>query len=929
MNNPLAGLTPDQAKAVTHKDGPCLVVAGAGTGKTSVITKRIANLILNEKVEPEQILALTFTDKAAGEMEERLDVLLPYGMFGTTIGTFHSFCRELVRRHAFTIGIDPNARLIGKAEEVSLLRANLLHLPLKRYKPAANPVSFLRQLAGFIDRAKEERITPELLAEHGSEIMAAAENDADKEAGERILELSECYEAANRLYAEANILTYADLISFSLRILQESALARKEEQDRFRYVLIDEFQDTNTAQAEICYLLAGERENIFVVGDDDQAIYRFRGANVDNIIMFRARYPKAPVVTLRDNFRSTQPILDAAYSLIQHNNPHRLEVIEKIDKQLIAHSEAEPAAVESLHFSAGSYEQEGVALRIQALLDIGYESQDIAILARGHAQLDPFERELSSWGIQTLRHKDGSFYSLPTVERALSYLRFLVSPHDSFNLFFLLSEPPFAVETVLLRELSVSARKINNSLWEELGSSSVELPEDAAEAFRYLGQKLTSKVRTPTDALRDFIGTSGWEKQLTEADDRDAFAALNTLYAEAGSFERLHKPVVLSQYLLHVDQLIASGEDIKVESELGKEKEGVQLMTIHGSKGLEFKAVFVVNMTSDRFPGPNRSGGLPLPEELVTLQEDKVKYEEERRLAYVAMTRAKERLFLTHSQRYEGNKREKKLSPFLSEALGPQDEKNYADQPLRLGLSQADTSEKAPQFSIPTTYSASALEAFEESPERYLIEQVYRLPQPDSSYSSFGTCVHEVLHAAFGAIRSGKPLTDGQIVEQYEKCWRAEGFEHKLQEEEWRQEGLAAIQGYLSSHDGDYVPDRLEHPIELVLPSGIRIIGKVDRIDKLSDGSVKVIDYKTGRKTATHADIKKNLPLAVYAAALSQRREQVGSVSLHYLMNGETVDLPVDEAFLAQTIERVSDIVSRIEDAYKTNTWPSVKTYFN
>jgi DNA helicase II / ATP-dependent DNA helicase PcrA len=920
-------LTPDQRSAVEHLDGPCLVVAGAGTGKTKVISERIANLILNHGVEPEQILALTFTDKAAGEMEERVDTILPYGMFGTAIGTFHSFCHDLVRRHAFSIGVDPNARLVGKAEEVSLLRANQRQLPLKLYKPPANPVSFLRQLASFMDRAKEEQISPEMLRDHGVARRLAATDEAEIEAAERTIELANCYEIAAAMYVKANILTYADLIANSLRILKESALARKEEQERFRYILIDEFQDTNTTQAEICYLLAGERANIFVVGDDDQAIYRFRGANLDNILGFRERYPQASLITLRDNFRSAQGILDASYRLIQNNNPYRLEARERIDKRLVAKGPAADmkSSVEVLHFSAGAYEQEGVARRIEALMAEGFLPGEIAILARGHAHLDGFEHELRNWNIPVNRHKDGSFYALPTVERALSYLRFLIRPDDSYNLFFLLSEPPFSLDLVTLRDLNVAGRKLNNSLWEQLEIG--ELPEAFGEARRYLAEKLGGEARRATDALRDYLFSSGWDKQLASADDREAFNSLNTLYNEARAFEQTHRPVVLAQYLSHVDELIASGEDIKVESELSEESDGVHLMTVHGSKGLEFRAVFVVNMVSDRFPGANRSSGLPLPEELVTPQVDKVKYEEERRLGYVALTRAKERLYLTHSNRYEGNKREKKPSPFLAEAIETMDESIH-DQPLRVTGVTASDAPKAQLFAAPRTYSASALEAFEESPRRYLEDYIYRLPHDDSSSASFGTAVHEVLNGVFSALRAGTRFNETEIEAQFAKSWRPEGFEHKEQEREWYAEGLVAVKGYLANIADDFVPDRLEQPVELTLPDGIKIIGKVDRIDRDADGTVRIIDYKTGRKTATHADIKKNLPIALYAAALAQRGETVGSVGLHYLMTGDEVALPVDSSFTAGAVERAREIIVNIEEAYRTNEWPEGNTFW-
>ena len=915
-------LTPIQHAAATHEDGPCLVIAGAGTGKTKVITERIAYLILEKNVEPEAIVALTFTDKAAGEMQERLDKLLPYGMFGTTLSTFHSFCHDLLKRHSYVVGIDANARLIGKAEEVSLLRANLSTLTLSYYKPAANPVAFLRDLTSFIDRAKEERISPEILREHAASLKLSATDDASLETSERMLELARAYEVANNLYRQANILTYADLISATLTILETSAEARKQEQQRYTYFLIDEFQDTNTSQAAIAYLLAGEMANIFVVGDDDQAIYRFRGANVTNILNFKERFKAAPIYTLTDNFRSGQPILDAAYTLIQHNNPHRLEVKEKLNKRLIAH-EKYAFPVEHLHFSHSVYEQEGVSRIIQDLIENqGYAPHEIAILGRGHGHLDGFEQELVSRNIPVYRQKDGSFYEQSIIESMLCFLRFLVRPHDSYNLFFLLSEKPFVVPITELRELNVQAKRVNNSLWKQLAQTETLAPE-LAEARRYLTEQLSdSQNRRPTDALRNHIQRSGLEKQLITDEDTTNLTLLNTLYFEARNFELLHKPVVLTQYLNHLDDLIASGEDIKVESEFAEEKLGVQMMTIHASKGLEFRAVFVINMVMDRFPGKGGTRGLPLPEELVTPQVDLVKYEEERRLAYVAFTRAKERLYLTNALRYDQNKRDKKPSVFLQEALGIHEEPAVSDQPLSASLNHVKkVIPETALFTSPKVYTASALESFEDSPEKYLREHVYKLSTEDNAYASFGSCIHDVLHCYFAAKKSGAPF---DISEHYERCWKNEGFESKEQELEWHDEGLKAIHEYLHELPADFIPDRLEFPVELILENGVKVIGKVDRIDKNPDGSITIVDYKTGRSEAT---IKNNLPLAIYAAALSQRKEQVAHIQLHYLLTGKKYSLAIDDAFLANTLTHVQQLIESIEDAYATNNFPATKKW--
>jgi DNA helicase-2/ATP-dependent DNA helicase PcrA len=271
----LADLNAAQLDAVIHKEGPCLVVAGAGTGKTSVITKRIAHLVTVHKVDPDHIVALTFTDKAAGEMQERLDEILDYGTFVTT-STFHSFCNELIRRHAFRIGINPEARLITEADQVAILREHLDRLPLIKYRRAYNPAPLLRQIARYIEQAKEAQLSPDELIAHAKKMEEAAGDETEAESAAEYLELAHCYQVVCDLYAELEVLTYADLLKYARDILQSSPAVKSEEQSRWQHLLIDEFQDTNTIQAEIAYLLAGKQANLFVVGDDDQAIYRFR-----------------------------------------------------------------------------------------------------------------------------------------------------------------------------------------------------------------------------------------------------------------------------------------------------------------------------------------------------------------------------------------------------------------------------------------------------------------------------------------------------------------------------------------------------------------------------------------------------------------------------------------------------------------------------
>src|SRR5581483_586117 len=320
----LEGLNPAQVDGVTHDAGPLLIVAGAGTGKTTVLARRIAWLIATRRARPEEILALTFTDKAALEMEERVDLLVPYGYADVRIATFHAFGDWLLRENALEVGLTPAFRVLNRAEQVLFLRSRLFELPLDRFRPLGDPTRHLQALAGLFGRAKDEDVTPEAYLAHGEALAAEAaahpEDAAVADRAAREQELGRTYAAYQALLAREGLVDFGDQIVLPLRLFRARPYVLARYQRRFRYVLVDEFQDTNHAQFELVKLLAGGHRNVTVVGDDDEAIFRFRGASMTNILGFDRAYPDARRVVLIENYRSGQRLLDAAYRLIRHND---------------------------------------------------------------------------------------------------------------------------------------------------------------------------------------------------------------------------------------------------------------------------------------------------------------------------------------------------------------------------------------------------------------------------------------------------------------------------------------------------------------------------------------------------------------------------------------------------------------------------------
>ena len=333
MENLMEKLNKEQFEAVTQKDGPLLIVAGAGTGKTSVITQKIAWLIEQGCANTDEILALTFTEKAAGEMEERVDKLLPMGYLDLWISTFHSFCERILREEGLVVGLPTDFKLLNTTEGWMLVKKNIDKFNLDYYKPLGNPTKFIHALLNHFSRAKDEVIDPEDYLKYaeklkldGARIDSAIDEIGTEEDILKTKEIAESYHVYQQLLLENNYLDFGDLINYTLKLFKKRPKVLKKYQEQFKYVLVDEFQDTNWAQYELIKMLASPRNNLTVVGDDDQSIFRFRGASMSNILQFKKDYPKSKNIVLVNNYRNNQNILDLSYDFIKLNNPNRLEV---------------------------------------------------------------------------------------------------------------------------------------------------------------------------------------------------------------------------------------------------------------------------------------------------------------------------------------------------------------------------------------------------------------------------------------------------------------------------------------------------------------------------------------------------------------------------------------------------------------------------
>ncbi|HEY8635647.1 MAG TPA: ATP-dependent helicase, partial [Candidatus Limnocylindrales bacterium] len=697
----LGGLNPEQRRAVTHGAGPLLVVAGAGTGKTQVITRRIAWLIATRRAKPSEILALTFTDKAAEEMAVRVDQLVPYGYTDTAISTFHAFGDSLIREYALELGLPTDLRVLTRAEVVIFLREHLFEFELDAYRPLGDPTRFLAALATLFSRCKDEDISPADYLAHADRVAAeaarlaetvaagvgatgtTAASEAALEDARRQTELARAYGTYQDLLAANGCIDFGDQVALALRLVRTSPAARAAIAGRFRYILVDEFQDTNRAQAELVAALADGHRNVTVVGDDDQAIYAFRGAAVDNILAFQDRYLGARTVVLRRNYRSFGPILDAAYRLIRFNDPDRLEVRTGIVKRLRPERVAQaPAPVRLEVFATGSEEADWLAAEIGRRLEAGAAPRDHAILVRANGHADPILRALNMAGIPWRFSGASGLYARPEVRVLLAFLRVAADLESSVDLYALAASEAYGLGGEDLTAVVNMARRRNRSVWavmEELDRQPGILrvgPETRA-AVRALVADLRAYAEAAHEQpagelLYRFLRGSGLLARLVGTDTPAAEEQLQNI---ARFFE-----IVRSQSALlsddraifvapHLATLIEAGDD-PATAELDPDADAVALLTIHKAKGLEFPVVFLPGMVAGRFPSGGRGDPLALPSGLSRglPSTAEASLAEERRLCYVAMTRARDELVLSHAADY-GGARARRVSPFVLEAL--------------------------------------------------------------------------------------------------------------------------------------------------------------------------------------------------------------------------------------------------------------------
>ncbi len=460
----LEGLNPAQRRAVLHGDGPLLIVAGAGTGKTKVITHRIARLIAAKAARPDEILAVTFTERAASEMEARVDVLVPYTSSFAEISTFNSFGERVLRDYALDVGYPPDFRLLADVDQAIFFRENLFRLPLDYYRPLGQPTRHIQEVLEAIRRLKQEDVRPRDYLRYAEDLGRKAAGEAEKETARKHLEIARVFGAYEELLRSQGLIDFEDQVTLVVDLLRRRPSVLDELRRRYRYILVDEFQDTNYVQFELVKMLAAEHRNLTVVGDDDQSIFRFRGASLSNILGFEEVFPEAKRIVLTRNYRSTQSILDASYRLIRHNDPNRLEFKDKVDKRLRAADRGRGKSIHMLSFDTLGTEADAVAARLLEIRAGGADWRDMAVLVRRNADADPYLRSFNMKQIPFRFSGSRGLYQQEEIKVIVAFIRALTDFENSRDLFYLALSDVYKADPYDLSRIAGYADKKNLSL---------------------------------------------------------------------------------------------------------------------------------------------------------------------------------------------------------------------------------------------------------------------------------------------------------------------------------------------------------------------------------------------------------------------------------------------------------------------------------
>jgi DNA helicase II / ATP-dependent DNA helicase PcrA len=895
----LDDLNSEQLTAVKHTDGPMLVVAGAGTGKTQVITRRIAYLIEQRLAKPEEILALTFTDKAAGEMLDRLDGLIGWQAYRVSVSTFNAFGGQLLQKYGHHAGFSTRTEVIPAAMKAVLLRRHLSEVSLSYYGAQDDLIDFLQTAVSYIEGLQNSGVGLEEFSSFVSALASTKDTHMlDAAEAEDRLKLYQLYESLKRRYG---LIDYNDQITLPLTLLQQRPNIAERLRKQYRYVMVDEYQDTNAVQDALLKAFVPPRGNIFAVGDDDQAVYGFRGARLSNILEFAEYYKVGRPMVLTRNYRSTQPILDSAYKLIRNNDPDRLEAKLGLNKRLVGREGG--SAPRFVAYSRQTDEQEGLAQELKHRTQSGQPATGMAVLATSHAPLQAMARVLRRVGVPFSMSAAINVFEHAELLQLWHLLKWVNFQANDEAVIQLLLGPFIGWSPVQVRRVNDEARKSLLSIEEVIEQNRVS---DAA--CRSLSDRLTdwrgwARTMPPSQMVYKMIFESElkdkWVKQAEVAPRRiqRLFEDLQLWLAHMQQFEALLLPTLASYF-----ENFSKPPEIEAHSVVGDEN-GVALLTVHAAKGLEFESVFMINNTSEAWTDASHRKE-EVPSELKRESLELSPEHEKRRLMYVAMTRAKQELVLS-SAVVRADGRARRLSPYLAEIFDPKEllpQKLDVTSGLEVVMQKIQRS--APLLNQEGSYtlpfetatgwlelSVTDIDKYDRCPYEFFLERVLQIRSPVGPQVQFGSLLHGMFHEYYRARLDDDPLRIEDLQQRLSDRWTKQGYRGE-------EEAQVDFDRAKSTLDSFYErEERLmrnvkatEQAFRLEIPDAkLRISGQIDLCIE-TDGGIEIRDFKTGRqrdpeKIAQNA--KDSLQLRTYALVAAEMYGHAPArVVLDYVVTG-------------------------------------------
>jgi len=940
----LARFTPDdcQREAIEHVHGPMLVVAGAGTGKTSVLVNRIANLVKEGHAKPNEILALTYTRNSAAEMSERVHGLL--GNSQIQAATFHDYCLDLLKRVNRDFGV------LDDADLWIYLRRRLRELHLEHFVRAANVGEFLRDLLQFMSRCHDELVTPERYAQYVAQLESgqltvprvakSSSEITDDEVLGRCREIARVFASTEEWLKKDNLGTFSHMITRAQALLERDPAVLAQAKARAKFILVDEFQDVNFAQVKLLSALAGPQGNIFAVGDPDQAIYRFRGASSAAFDLFYRQFPAAQRVVLGINRRSRTPILRCAFAQIDKNPPafagthshavhyKRTPLQSARDEAAAADGSLSPAVpVEAVSFAGREAEAGDVVETIKTLRKkLRCHWNDFGVLYRQHPHRDALVRELVDTGVPFLiENMDVS--DTPEVRDLFACLSVVIADGDDVSLFRVAALSQFNIDPEVLRTTTRSlARNSREGKIVPLASVLADMPGGSAilaaiSAAREEIARTKAKGRRALEIIAN--------KFQLDRTSRILRAALN--FVEAWQKKEINQTAELSELIEYMTLFREFGGPIPLESD--ENEDAVRLMTAHLAKGLEFPHVFILRANTPSFPLSYRETLVEFPNDLRDPDSagegdpKSLHNQDERRLFYVAMTRARDTLHL-YGKQGTGKKdptppgpiRELLLENSLRTALVA---RKTIGSPTSIFAGESlgypgpsrltDWLKLAATEGLHTQLSASAVDTYERCPLQFKLQRDWRLATKPAAAMQYGASIHRVLRTYYEALRAGRPRTEQQLIDDFREDLASAGIQDPYQHELYEKQGIAQLKDFFAAVQTSSPPEVLhtEEWFEIKLGE-TRLTGRIDRMDRAADGGVVVVDYKTGR-ARDQEDADDSLQLSIYAMAAREKwGYDVHSLVFYNLVENIPVATVRSDAELRIARDRVAAAAEKI-----------------